>query len=159
MRYFFIRVVVLFVVFASVSGVARAESCRIPLRNVLVAEQDCAYYQTAFRMMATEKVSVNSFCAKGKFSGPNGTSYRSQVLTSLTVHDTTCANLKPLDLNPVLLSKPNCDNLKNVISMLSTDFVNINPLCNYGSWQGADGSARNSMVAARLSMRTTTARK
>src|SRR4051812_1478526 len=112
--------VVLFAVLfaAAASPGARASSCQVPLRNVLVADQDCAYYETAFRMMATDKVSVNSTCTKGSFSGPNGVLYKTQVLTSLTVHDTTCATMKPIELNPVLLSKPNCDNLKNVVSML-----------------------------------------
>jgi hypothetical protein len=138
---------------------AHGSSCKVPLRNVLVSDQDCGYYETAFRMMATDKVSVNSVCSKGAFPGPNGVVYKTQVLTNLTVHDTTCDKMKAVELNPVLLSKTNCDNLKNVVSMLSTDFVGVDPACNFGKWQGADGSARTSMVATRMSLKQKTAQK
>ncbi len=140
-------------------GVAQAASCQVPLRNVLVADQDCAYYETAFRIMATDKISVHSACIKGSFSGPNGVKYGSQVVTTLTVHDTTCAKMKPLELNPVLLSKPNCPNLKTVVAMLSTDFVGVDPVCSYGKWTGADGSPRSSMVATRMTLRSQVAAK
>lgn len=138
---------------------AHASSCQVPLRNVMVADQDCGYYETAFRMMATNKISVNSVCVKGSFPGPNGIVYKSQVLTTLTVHDTTCAKMKPIELNPVLLSKPNCANLKKVVGMLSTDFVGVDPACSFGKWVGADGSPRGSMVATRMTLRSQVAQK
>jgi len=159
MKFSSLFIVGLFLLLAGVAASAQASSCQVPLRNVLVAEQDCAYYETAFKMMATGKISVNAVCVKGSFGGPNGAAYPSQILTSLTVHDTSCTKMKPLELNPVLLSKPNCVNLKKVIGMLSTDFVGVDPSCNFGSWVGADGSARNSMVAIRMALRSQVAQK
>jgi hypothetical protein len=67
--------------------------------------------------------------------------------------------LKPIELNPVLLSKPNCPNLKKVVAMLSTDFVGVEPACSFGSWTGADGSPRGSMVATRMTLRSQVASK
>lgn len=144
---------------AASAAIAQAETCQVPLRNVLVPQQDCAYYETAFRMMATSRVSVHSYCVKGTYTGPNGAKYDAQVLTTLTVHEASCKSMKPIPMNPVLLSKPNCQNLKNAVSMLSTDYVGIDPVCNFGSWVGADGSPRTSMVTARMSPRSRMALK
>jgi hypothetical protein len=138
---------------------AQAATCQVPLRNVLVPQQDCGYYETAFRMMANSRVSVQSFCEKGSFTGSNGKKYGAQVLTTLTVHDTSCKKMKPVALNPVLLSKPNCENLKNSFSMLATDYVNVVPVCKFGSWVGSDGSPRTSMVTTRLSLRSRMAQR
>lgn len=144
---------------AATSVAAQASSCNVPLRNVLVPQQDCAYYETAFRMMATNRVSVHAYCVKGSFAGPNGAKYDAQVLTTLTVHETSCKKMKPIALNPVLLSKPNCENLKNTVGLLSTDYAGIDPSCKFGSWIGADGAPRTSMVSARLSLRSRMAQR
>ena len=146
------------VIFGS-SVAAQASSCKVPLRNVLVADADCAYYETAFRMMATSQVSVHSVCEKGIFHGPGAAVYNSQVLTTLTVHETSCSQMTSLELNPVLLSKPFCANLKNAVGMLSTQYIGVDPVCSFGSWVGADGSPRTSKIATRMLPRSSMAQR
>jgi hypothetical protein len=141
------------------SAQASAASCEVPLRNVLVDAADCAYYVTAFRMMATHKISVDAVCTRGSFASPQGTQYGAKIATTLTIQDSSCNVLKPFALNPVLLSRPGCVNLKTVIGMLGTEFVDVRPACQYGKWTGADGNPRTSMVATRMNLRQRIAQK
>jgi hypothetical protein len=132
---------------------AGAATCEIPLRNVFVDSGDCAYYVTAFRMMATPSISVDAVCKRGSFKNSQGTQYTAKVSTTLTVQNSNCGGSRPFKLNPVLLSRPHCSNLEQVISMLDTDFVDVKAACQYGTWTGADGGPRTSMVSTSLSLR------
>lgn len=138
---------------------AQAASCEVPLRQVLVDANDCAYYVTAFRMMGTHKASVEAVCKRGSFEGPQGALYTGQISTTLTIHNSSCTQAKPVALNSVLLSKPNCNNLERVIGMLGTEYVDMRPACKFGTWTGADGNPRNSMVATRMTLRQRIAQK
>jgi hypothetical protein len=138
---------------------AHAASCEVPLRQVLVDANDCAYYVTAFRMMGTHKASVEAVCKRGAFAGPQGTQYTGQISTTLTIHNSSCTQAKAVALNPVLLSKPNCTHLERVIGMLGTEYVDMRPACQFGSWTGADGNPRTSMIATRMTLRQRIAQK
>lgn len=138
---------------------AQAATCEVPLRPVLADAHDCAYYVTAFRMMTTHKISVDAVCTRGAYSSSEGAQYTAKIATTLTIRDSSCATSKPLALNPVLLSMPNCSNLERVIALLGTEFVDLRPSCKFGTWIGADGAPRTSMVATHLRLRKQVAQR
>lgn len=131
---------------------AQASTCKIPMRSVLLSENECQYYETAFKMMGNKKVKVAAKCVRGPTLSQAGATYGAQIRTTLTVQGAKCENLKTIKVNPILLSRQNCSNLKNVVSLLSTNHVTISPFCQFGNWKGADGAPRTAMVKSTVKL-------